>query len=160
MITQNRLQTLFDEVKNEIKEIVPFSPYIHNTITINHRKTALGTCKRYNYGMFQIGISKYLLKCDEKLIKETLIHELIHTCKNCFNHGYNFIKYAQKVNNMLNYRIVVINRDKQFSEKIQYKYEITCVECGAKFYRHRLPKNINNIIHTRDNGKFIVKQLY
>lgn len=104
-----------------------------------------------------IEVSKYLLKCDRELIKNVIAHELIHTVKGCFNHDYMFRAYARSLN-LLGYNVEIKNHDKQFGKSISYKYKLTCLKCGAVFYRHRLCKG--DIRHGSCSGEIKVEQLY
>ena len=150
-----QLDDLLAEVKQEIKHDVP---YRHDSVHVylNNRKSALGVCKNTING-YIIEVSKYLLKCNRELIKNVIAHELIHTVKGCFNHGYMFRAYARSLNR-LGYNVEVKNNDKQFGQNIQYKYKLTCLKCGVVFYRHRLCKG--DIRHSTDNGKIKVEQLF
>ena len=101
-----------------------------------------------------IEVSKHLLKCNRYLIKNVIAHELIHTVQGCFNHGYMFRAYANKLNR-LGYNVEIKNNDKQFGQNIQYKYKLTCLKCGKVFYRHRLAKG--DIRHSSCGGKIKVE---
>lgn len=160
-ITQKGLDRLLQECKSDLKRIgVPISKYIQGGVFVNNCKSSLGRCRKFGVDMFQIQISKYLLKCDKELIKNTIYHELIHSIPKCFNHGYNFCYYANMINKMLGANVVIKNRDKQFGEQLQYKYKITCKKCHAVFYRHKLPKYRIGLKHASDNGELIIEQLY
>lgn len=160
-ITEEQLNQLFYEIKEEIKDIVPFSERTLRKVKINNKKRALGSCRTDFYkNYFQIELSKYLLECDEKLVKETLIHELIHTCSGCYNHGVNFKKYAELVKRQKGYNIVVKSEDEQFGEKAkQDKYKITCLKCGNVFYRDRLPKCRQVLRHAQCGGVLKIEVL-
>ena len=58
---------------------------------INSRaKTRWGLCRMKRDGSFEIEIASRLLEDDkisETACKETIIHEILHTCPNCWNHG-------------------------------------------------------------------------
>ena len=150
-----QLDDLLAEVKQEIKNDVP---YRHDSVHIylNSRKSALGICKNTING-YMIEVSKYLLKCNKELIKNVIAHELIHTVRGCFNHGYNFMIYARRLNR-LGYNIEIKNHNKQFGQAIQYKYKLTCLKCGKVFYRHRLCRG--DIRHGSCGGEIKVEQLY
>lgn len=151
------------EVYNELKNIIPINKdRFFNYVKIGHAKTSLGQCKKHAIlPYYTIILSKYLLNCDLQLIKNTIAHELIHTCEGCFNHGALFKAYASMVNNKLNnYNIVVKNQDIQFRNNVKksgYKYKLTCTCCGHVFYRNRLCGH--NLIHTSDNGKLKIEKL-
>lgn len=162
-MTENKANKLFKSTINEIKDLIPLElNKIESNIKIANYKTALGKCRRSSLlNRYTIYLSKYLLECDEKLIKETIIHELIHTLKGCFNHGYNFIRYANFIKSKTGYNIVIKNSNPQFGQKIQKKYKITCLDCGKVFYRHRLDKYAKMGYYKHAcGGKLKIEQLY
>ena len=89
------------------------------------------------------------MKLDEKIIKNTIIHELIHCIPYCNNHGKEFKKYATYINEKLGYNISRTGSPKEDYEKSNleynelnvYKYKIICAKCGQEFFRKRLNKN-------------------
>ena len=105
------------------------------------------------YDKFQkhtIEISKWVMDLDDKIIKNTIIHEIIHCFYGCNNHGEEFKKYAKYINQKLGYNITRLgNKEEDFKksniefvpDKINYKYKIVCSDCGQIFYRQRLQKN-------------------
>ena len=97
-----------------------------------------------------IEISKWVMELDDKIIKNTIMHELIHCIPNCNNHGKEFRKYANYINQNLGYEIQRLGNKKQDykSSNIEYKetdtnykYKIRCKQCGLIYYRQRLKKN-------------------
>lgn len=67
-------------------------------VELNDRTYALGTCKmcRKITGetVYKVEYSKGLLDCKFETVAQVVIHELIHTCKGCMNHGITFKAYA------------------------------------------------------------------
>ena len=115
--------------------------------TINSRaKTCWGLCKLNRDGSYSIEIASRLLEDDrisEQSCKETIIHELLHTCKGCMRHTGKWKYYAEVVNQVYGYNI---KRVTQGSEKgienyeggeMAIKYVFTCGTCGATIYRKR-----------------------
>jgi len=110
--------------------------------------------KRIVYDRFKvhhIEISEWVMQLDEKIIKNTIIHEILHCLPACNNHGVLFRQYADYINENLNYNISRLgNREEDFkfsnieyNEKtINYKYKIYCKKCGHIFYRQRMKKNL------------------
>lgn len=70
-----------------------------------------GQCKyfngRNNKDGYSINISYFLLddRNDIEVLKNTIIHELLHSCYGCMNHGARWKALAGKVNNELGYLI-------------------------------------------------------
>ena len=102
-----------------------------------------------NYKKYTIEISRWVLDLNEDIIKNTIIHELIHCLPYCNNHGVNFKKYANLINAKLQYNISRVGNKKEdfqdsnleYKEKDEYKYKIHCEKCDKTFYRKRLQKN-------------------
>ena len=61
--------------------------------------------KYTRYKKYHIEISPWVMELDEKIIKNTIIHELIHCLPGCDNHGKQFKMYANLINDTLKYNI-------------------------------------------------------
>ena len=97
----------------------------------------VGRKKIIRYAKFNkhnIEISPWLLELDDNIIKNTIIHEIIHCMPNCNNHGEEFKKYAKYINNKLGYNISRVGDKKQdyiksnieYKEEEKYNYHIKC----------------------------------
>ena len=97
-------------------------------------------------GGFSININADLLneQNSEKGLINTLCHELLHTCRDCWNHGAEWQRLAEIVNDcyILNIKrcstaeekgVVVVTEAKATRE-----YIIECPCCGARWVRHRM----------------------
>ena len=128
------------------KQSKPLSTYYHIEYR-NHRRIKI-------YDVFMkhsIEISKWVLELNDDIIKNTIMHELIHCLPYCNNHGKEFKKYAEFINEKLGYEIQRLgNKEKDYeksnivfdkSDEVEYKYKVRCKECGIVFYRQRLKKN-------------------
>ncbi len=169
---ENKLQELYKECLQELKSI---NIDLENNkeigrinISLSKRKTKrYGCCKQskpdknfkainkrknrriVRYEKFQehhIEISKWIMELDNKVIKNTIIHELIHCIPLCNNHGREFKKYAAYINKNLGYDIKRVGNPKEDyaksnityqEEKINYKYKIQCKQCGQEILRQR-----------------------
>lgn len=98
----------------------------------------------------QIEIGKWVMELDDKIIKNTIMHEIIHCMPNCNNHRKEFKTYANYINENLGYTIQRLgNKEEDYKNshieykenEIKYKYKIKCKECGLIYYRQRLKKN-------------------
>lgn len=99
-----------------------------------------GYCRKLSNGYYNVYISKYLLydDSDEKALKETILHEILHTCRGCFNHGKTWKKHADKLNKLYGYSITctAVDKDKNLCENAlkdrrdKYKYLFQCESCG------------------------------
>lgn len=123
-------------------------------------------CIKYErYNKHTIEISNWVMKLDDKIIKNTIIHEIIHCIPFCNNHGKNFKKYANYINLKLGYNITTLGNKKEDFEKSnleynypEYKYVIKCTKCGKMFYRNRLNRNFFRKYRCTCNGKLEICQ--
>lgn len=107
--------------------------------------------KKYEvFKVHHIEISKWVMDLDDKIIKNTIMHEIIHCFPYCNNHGKEFKKYASYINEQLSYNISTLGNKKEDYEKSNleykdepkiYKYKILCKKCGAIIYRKRFQVN-------------------
>ena len=117
--------------------------------SINTRaKKRWGQCVMFPDKHYEININVNLLREDIPLdgLKSTLYHELLHTCKNCFDHGKQWNAYAARVEQ---YYGIKVNRtesayDKGFTEEQvkaynenRIKYKFVCKGCGQKVNKMR-----------------------
>ena len=112
-------------------------------VKVNTRaKKRWGQCRAVPGG-YLIDISSVLLdeRNDEQGLKETIIHELLHSCKGCMNHGENWKRLAAKVNRAYNYNIKRCSTadDKGVQEETKpislhtVNYVIKCNKCGYTY---------------------------
>ena len=114
---------------------------------INTRaRSRWGQCKLEPDGTYTIQIAGSLLTDDrisEKACKETIIHELLHTCKGCMKHQGRWKANATMMNCRYGYNIkrVTSGNEKGVEnykpEHMTVKYVFTCGGCGATIYRKR-----------------------
>ena len=86
---------------------------------------------------------------NEDIIKNTIIHEIIHCFPYCNNHGQEFKKYAVYINKKLGYNVTRTGNVKEDFEKSnipyeekEYKYKIICENCRQEIYRNRFNSNL------------------
>lgn len=97
-----------------------------------------------------IEISSWVMELNDNIIKNTILHELIHCIPYCNNHGTEFKKYATYINQKLGYQITTRGNKKEdyqasnltYQEENDYKYKIVCEKCGQEIYRKRFNKNL------------------
>jgi len=97
----NAIKECLEEVKETGVEVGKISKFLINT-----RAKRWGICKREN-GEFEIEISDALLDDSTPIIslKSTIIHEILHTCQGCQNHGSKWKSLANKMNSKYGYNI-------------------------------------------------------
>lgn len=166
---EERLEKLYIECLSELKSINILNDEIINEIDISFAKRKnkrYGCCKQEDpdkttayrerrtihyrkYNKHHIEISRWLINLNDDIIKNTIIHELIHCLPDCNNHGKEFKKHSKMINEKLGYNISRLGNKKEdyeksnieFKEEINYKYVIICEKCGLKYYRQRMEKN-------------------
>ena len=61
------------------------------------QKTCFATCQRIRKdGSFIIHLMPALMEMDEDIVDNTIVHEIIHTCPGCWNHGSEFHNLGRK----------------------------------------------------------------
>lgn len=145
--TENQLNQLLQQVIDEAMALgIPVSRQISPSLHINNRtKARFGGCKKakgFLHSTYQIEISKVLLDAEEKVVKEILSHEVLHTCHGCMNHGERWKIYCKSMEQAYGYRLKrtstyeVLGIEDQRKAKV-YQYVIECSHCGQRIYRQR-----------------------
>ena len=118
---------------------------------INTRaKKRWGQCKALGHGYYSINISVRLLAddIDDIATKTTILHELLHTCKGCMNHGKEWQRLADKVNRAYGYNIKRCTsceeKGIEKEDEPEAKYIIGCPCCGTKWEYVRMTKAVQN----------------
>lgn len=114
------------------------------SVAINARiKQRWGQCKRRG-NMFTIEVSSRLVNDSVKVeaLEDTVIHELLHTCAGCFNHGDEWQRLADIVNREYGYHVkrTTSPAEKGFSEDDMHKdakYHFRCEKCGNEVAQYR-----------------------
>ena len=113
-----------------------------------------GQCEKTPQG-YKINISQTLLdeRNEEKGLITTIIHELLHTCPGCMNHGANWKKLATQVNQKYGLNVKRTNsateqgvkEDTRPQKNIKHKF--VCKGCGAIILREKESKFTKNYEH-------------
>lgn len=190
---QDKLLKLYNECINELNSIgIDMNDKLIGKIDItltNRSKKRYGVCKQEEpdkkyfykekrgrriiikcnkYNLHHIEISKWVMNLDDSVIKNTIMHELIHCIPFCSNHGQEFKKFANVINSKLGYNIKTTGNIKEDYEKSNikytenkktYKYKIVCLECGKEYLRIRKPSNIKKYRCGVCNGKLDIKMI-
>jgi len=142
-----------------------------NSVVANSRaKSRWGYCTIEPSG-FKIEVNSILL--DERnplrALHDTLIHEILHTCPNCFDHQYNWNYLANKVNRVLGFNITRCSSvsDKRICEETliedkRAKYLVTCLKCHHHTYLYKKSGIVEKTyLYTcgKCGGKFKVEKL-
>lgn len=106
--------------------------------SIAGRLLGLDGCMK-RQGRFIIELSERLLLSEEIACRQTLAHEVLHTCPNCQNHQACWRTYAMAMNDHFGYSI----RRTQSGEELGVepfgmpRYLLECQQCGAQLRRMR-----------------------
>lgn len=119
--------------------------------------------KYEKFNKHTIEVSKWVLELDDKIIKNTIMHEIIHCFPFCNNHGKQFKMYAKYINERLGYDISRLGNKKEdyaksnltYEEK-SWKYVIKCSNCGKVLYRNRLAKDFFRKYRCLCGGKLVI----
>lgn len=173
---QNKLERLYNDCIKELKSIkIDITNPLVGDIDIRFSKgnpKRYGCCKQEDpdkdyyhivrkgknisikYDRFKkhhIEISKWVMSLNDEIIKNTIMHEIIHCFPGCNNHQGTFKSYANYINQKLGYDISRLgNREADYRKSnieynkktVNYKYKIICQKCGQVFYRQRMKKNL------------------
>lgn len=138
------LDMLYDNCKTKLDDINIQCGTIVGVTTNSRSKRRWGRCTHLSTGGFKIEISTQLLNDDVPDIaaETTMIHELLHTCKGCQNHGTEWKRLANKVNKAYGYNITRTTsaEEKGVSQEVIMKHKIVCQSCGKEIYRMRESK--------------------
>lgn len=140
------INKIFEECKNELTAIGITTGKI-TSMTVNTRaKSRWGQC-RFNgkSKTYSINIASVLMSDDVSDIstKNTVLHEMLHTCPNCMNHGKEWQALADKVNKAYGYNIKRTTSEKEKGVKLPEStetvhYILKCENCKGewKYKRH------------------------
>ena len=132
---------------------IPVSNYIIPRVAINRRaKRRFAACKDLEASGgsgFLVEVSEILLNAEPRSIKSILAHEILHTCRGCYNHGKLWKHYADRMNRYGDYRITTTTTYEDLGLeapviKREAAYIITCQKCGSVFTRQKRSKLISH----------------
>lgn len=140
-------------------------------VKINYRaQSRWGQCTKIcrTAPIYRIEISYKLVQddVDDMALMNTLIHEYLHTCPGCMNHGKLWKTYAERLNSAYGYNIKRCTSadEKGIDEEVnrQYKFSIRCENCGSTSYymkESKIVKLVENETHTCQCGRCKGKNL-
>ncbi len=123
-------------------------------------KSRWGQCRTVPGG-FTININADLLdeNNNEEGLKNTIIHELLHSVKGCHGHGANWKRCAALVNRTYGYNIKRCNSAEEKGvhrdNELIAKYILECTLCHKKIYKQRMTDSVRNpqcYIHGKCGG--------
>lgn len=148
-LTLADLTAMAEECRQEL-EALGLKPGPLKAVGFNSRaKTLFGRCTR-EPGGYRLEIMTFLNRfrtLDE--IRQTVMHEVIHTLEGCNNHGADFQQVARRVNQQLGYRIATRSQlGEAAGQAVPYRYVLKCSHCGQELKRyHRKPRLTRHHFH-------------
>lgn len=137
------LQAMFERCRQELAALGIACGSVRQVVADGRTKRAWGTCRRYPDGSFRISINPKLLDdaTPSDSLRQTLLHELLHTAAPGAGHTGRWKALAEQVNAALGTQI---HRTASWAEQgmdeakdatIRYRYG--CVGCGREVVRFR-----------------------
>ncbi|NLD10815.1 MAG: hypothetical protein GX671_03555 [Clostridiales bacterium] len=168
---KDRLQKILREAITELNSIGVYPSKTVTQVNVNTRaRRRLGACRQTGGKpdpSYTIEVSSICRSLGDDDLKKIVIHELLHSCPACMNHGSRWKTYARKVESELGYHIgaTVDYNDIGLGNEAErnYRYRITCVDCGKKMLRMRKCKVV---VHpdlyrcSACGGKLNVEEIY
>ena len=136
-MTGMNINNILQDVLRQAKEIgIPVSDKIDPTVILNTRaKKRYGRCILQN-GTYTIEISAYLVDAGLRTIHEVVVHEVLHTCPGCMNHGPLWKQYASMMTKRYGYTVERTAKTPLITEKpAEARYILQCSNCGIQIRR-------------------------
>lgn len=156
METTLELRKTFFDVIEEIKAIFPEVMLIRYSVIFNTRAIKrFGQCKKLGNNYFEININKkFAQHCKIEDVKNTIVHEILHSLPNGMTHKGAWLMYANKINSLLpHYHITRTNSYEGYAEtKPEPKYIVYCPTCEKKWIRYKKSTMVSNIMSGNSRG--------
>lgn len=139
--------TLLIRVQEEARALgIPISGHICPQVAVNRRAVSrFGCCRRRKEG-YQIELSHRLLTASEAICRQTLAHEVLHTCPGCQDHGPLWKTYAGRMNAAYGYEIsrTATCQALGLPETQTARHLLVCQRCGMEFQRVRASRLVQH----------------
>jgi len=141
---------------------IPVSRAIEPHVEVNVRAKSRFGCCRMKGGRFTIEVARRVAQGPEESCRETLAHEVLHTCWGCRNHGKRWKSYAVRMNEAYGYHISRTSTEERMGlEAEPPKYLVRCTKCGVEFPRRRASSLVKHPERYRCRcGGALVKEVY
>ena len=151
------LMKLVGESQRDLASLNIRTSNVRNWSVNTRAKARWGYCVKMSKGLFDIQIAAALLQddVDDQAVKDTIVHELLHTIPGCFKHTGKWKQYANTINRLLpQYKI---KRGSSYEEKgledlrpkPQCRYILKCLRCGSEIGRQRMSAAVEHPEHYR-----------
>jgi len=163
---EKRAEALLEKcIKLLQDEGIPVSSRIQGVIINPGIRSRFGSCRKVTAGKntdagrnkdggrgaaYRIELSSRLMEAADRDIETVLLHELLHTCPQCMNHGSLWKSHAARLNEKYGYQIKATSRYEDFGlnnpgSRETVKYRIVCTGCGLEMTRKRRCSLVENI---------------
>ena len=136
----NDCDALLKEVMTQARQLgIPISAKIEPRVVVNRRAVTRFGCCKYVGDKCIIEVADRVAEGPEQSCRETLAHEVLHTCYGCRNHGKRWRGYAERMNQAYGYNISRASTAEKLGvkETNPCKYLLRCQSCGAEYRRYR-----------------------
>ena len=151
------LMKLVGESQRDLASLNIRTGNVRNWSVNTRAKARWGYYVKVSKGLFDIQIAAALLQddVDDQAVKDTIVHELLHTIPGCFKHTGKWKQYANTINRLLpQYKI---KRGSSYEEKgledlrpkPQCRYILKCLRCGSEIGRQRMSAAVEHPEHYR-----------
>lgn len=136
----NDCDGLLREVAEQARALgIPISDRIAPHVAVNRRAVTRFGCCRFAKDGFVIEVATCVANGNERACRETLAHELLHTCPGCHDHGKRWKSYAKQMNRAYGYNIrrTTTHEAMNVVKPRPYRYILRCEKCGTELGRYR-----------------------
>ena len=126
------VEQIYKQTYSELKTLG--IPVNEATVKLASMSKVPGTCQETENG-FEIRIMKKLAENDrEDYVKSTMVHELLHTCKDTFNHNEQWRKYVKIAEDYGHYGLYKTISIAQINgEDLPIRELYVCPNCGLSY---------------------------
>lgn len=159
---------LMEDFKYCYKQLCAIYPEIeanHYDLIFNY--TALkrfGYCLRKKQGNYEIQINYHFARiCDKEKIRNTIMHELIHSLKDCMCHTGKWHVVCNRINHEYGYDLTRTSYYPEYTNfrnkvkpttRLSKKYLITCVHCGHTWNYSKQSKLIKELMNVPNSTRY------
>ena len=143
------LKAIFNECLEKCDTLnIPYG-HIYRIEPNSRAKSRWGQCRKYLDGyIININIDLLDERNSVRGLEDTILHEIIHTCRDCKGHDQRWKMYAKKINDHFGYNIKRTNSQEDKGVTVrrekEYKHILKCGGCGLIFQRTRASKFVKN----------------
>ena len=148
----NDFDALLQNVLSQARTIgIPVAPDIDPRVRVNRRAVGRFSCCFLQGGVHTIELSARLLDAPERACRQTLAHEILHTCPDCRNHGPQWRSYAARMNTAWGYSIArtISPSELGLPDVRPVRHMVICLSCGKEFPRTRASRLTQHPEHFR-----------